>query len=80
MEQAIRPLSIRKLEGIGGKAKPIGEVNLKVPFKDWNIIIVINFLIIDVYVPSLLSIRDMLDNAFNIIFFEDKWITHGTKR
>ena len=62
----LRPPSRQKMKGIGGEGKVIGDASIPIPFNKLNIIIDVDFLIIDSDCPSLLSNRDMIINRLDI--------------
>lgn len=56
----------RNLNGIGGRSKSIGTATIPVPFSDLNLVIDVRFQIVTDDVPTLLSMKDMMDNGLNI--------------
>lgn len=56
----------RILRGIGGKSSSIGTAIILVPFRDLNLVLDIKFQIVSDNVPTLLSMKDMLDNGLDI--------------
>ena len=53
---------IRSLRGLGGRQTPIGSVTIPVPFNDLNLVMDVKFRIVHDHIPTLLSMKDMLDN------------------
>ncbi len=64
--------SIRPLHGIGGNSSPIGTANIPVPFRDLNLVIDVRFQIVKDNVPSLLCMKDMLDNGLDISILDSE--------
>lgn len=56
----------RDLRGIGGKKEVCGEVTIQIPFTKLNLIIDVDFSIIEDETPSLLSNKDMITNGLDI--------------
>lgn len=68
----------RMIRGIGGNQPAIGFVTIQVPFRDLNLTIDVDFMLVSGSIPSLLSLRDVYENGLDIslqrqmITFRDK--------
>lgn len=62
----IRPANKRVLKGIGGLGKVICEETIQIPFNKLNLIIDVDFAIMEETCPSLLRNRDMITNGLEI--------------
>lgn len=69
----------REVNGIGGKSVAIGATIIEVPFRDLGIVIDVRFLIISSDVPTLLSMRDMVDNKLDTSV-QERTISLGSKK
>lgn len=56
----------RGLKGLGGRSKVIGEVTIKIPFINLELVMYIGFAIIEKDALSLLSNTDLIDNGLDI--------------
>lgn len=75
---AIRPAGNRGVKDIGGTEKEIGKVLIDVPFRLLNLIIAIEFLFLPKNCPTLLSMKDMLDNSLDISI-QNATVSYGGK-
>lgn len=66
LKRAINRSTRTVLRGIGGRRIPIGTERIQIPFDKLRIIIDVDFLILQEDVPSLLSMRDMIENQLDI--------------
>lgn len=71
----IRPCT-RRVKGIGGKRSTMRETVIQTPFVDWDVIIDVRFIILDLDIPSLLSTKDLLTNGLDI-YRQECVIKHG---
>lgn len=58
--------SAKSISGIGGSRKTMGTATIPIPFKDLKIVIDVTFQIMEDYVPSFLSMKDMVENDLNL--------------
>jgi hypothetical protein len=56
----------RSIRGIGGSVRAVGIANLPIPFSDLNVTIDVEFLILPGAQPTLLSLRDMMENEIGL--------------
>lgn len=54
------------ISGIGGQSKTIGNATIPIPFKELNLVIDVNFKIMKDNIPTLLSLKDMVDNQLDL--------------
>lgn len=64
----------KKISGIGGSSQTLGSAVVPVPFKGLDLVVDIKFQIMRDCVPTLLSLKDMLDNELDISI-QDREIT-----
>ena len=50
------------LNGPGGRQTPISSVTIPVPFNDLNLVLDAKFCIVNTHIPTLLGMKDMLEN------------------
>lgn len=67
------------LEEICGKRVPIGFAKIQIPFTVLKIIAELEFLILQEYVPSHLSMKDMIKNQLEISI-QGRYITFAGRR
>ena len=79
LKKLIKPLKGKQVRGIGGCSIAIGEARVQIPFKDLGIIIDVKFLILKDKIPSLLSMKDMLDNGLDLSI-QGRYITLGNRK
>ena len=62
----INKTDVKALRGIGGSSTAFGSAIIPVPFKDLNLVIDIKFRIVKDNVPTLLAMKDMVENGLDI--------------
>lgn len=77
LRPAIKPRT-KGITGIGGRKAGRGTVMIQIPFPNLSIIINIDFLLIDSNVPTLLCMKDMIDNNLDISI-QDRNIRYKNK-
>lgn len=62
----IRSPTRKKLRGIGGIKKVMGDATIQIPLKTFGLIIEVYIAILDFNIRTLLSNKDMIDNGLNL--------------
>lgn len=61
----------RRVPGIGGEQTPSGSAKIQIPFKNLHIIVDVHFLILSNDIPTLMSMKELIQNDLDI-YLKDK--------
>lgn len=77
LQQAIYPSHSKTILGIGGKEKGVGLIKIQILFTGLGIIIDFEFLLVSSAIPSIVSMKDMLDNGLDISILDATVLLNG---
>lgn len=77
VRNAIINIKYRKVNEIGGSENAIGIVSIDIPFRNFKLMMNVNFLVFQPNIPTLLSMKDMALNRLEIS--PKQAITFGTR-
>lgn len=65
--------------GLGGSVESVGMASIPIPFKELELVIHVKFRLMENDCPSLLSLKDMIENHLDISI-QGKYLTYNGKR
>lgn len=74
----INRMEKRTICGVNSKSSPVGTATISIPFKTLDLWIDVQFRIMPFDCPSLLSMKDMIDNGLDLSI-QNKWISYKHK-
>lgn len=76
---SMKTTTSKGVTGIGGSRIPIGSVSMQIPFTALDLVIDVEFIVLEESVPTLMSMKDMISNGLHISI-QHKYICFGMKK